>query len=123
VSDIKSRIEEKVKAHAAPIANAIKAAAKEFGHSESGALVRSMKPKVRKDGLDVWGLSIGMKRYGFILHHGMEAQSIERGGFRFLSSGFSGSGFLNQALDDTVPKLADDLSKLGGDLTVNKMNF
>lgn len=123
MSEIEGKIEATVRSHGPKIAGAMKSAAKSAGHSSSGALTRSMKPKVRKDGLDVWGLSIGMKRYGFILHHGMESQVVERNGVRFFSSGFSGSSFMSQALDDTVPALADDLSRLGGDLTVNKMNF
>lgn len=123
MADIEQEIEQVVSSHGRPLANAMKSSARQSGHQKSGALTRSMRPKVRKDGIDVWGLSVSMKRYGFILHHGMESQVVERSGTRFLSSGFSGSGFLSQAMDEVVPKLADDLSRLGADLTVNRMNF
>lgn len=123
MSDEALRIQQVVSPNSRTIAAAMRAAARAAGHKDSGKLIGGMKPKIRMDGEDVWGISIQMKRYGYILHNGVAAQTIKRGGVSFFTKGVKGSGFISQALEQTVPKLADDLQRVSGDLSVDKIRF
>lgn len=123
MSDEALIIEGIVKPHSRTIAAAVKAAAVSSGHKKTGAMIRKMRPKIRKDGEDIWGISVSMPRYAFILHNGVKSQTVERGGAVYKTSGFRGSGFISEALNQTVPKLADDLMRASSDLSVKTMNF
>jgi len=115
-----SRVAEK---HAPRINAALKAAASSNGHKKSGKLIRGMKTKVRKDGDEPWGISTDVKRYGYILHHGVESGAIERGSVSYYSKGIKGSNWIGNGLSKTVPQLGDDLQKISADLTTQSMKL
>jgi hypothetical protein len=124
MSDVSKQIESVVSPYARTTAQKLRQEAAAAGHRDKGTLIRGMNGRVRKDGGgDVWGISVSMKRSGYILHHGVKPQTVQRGGFSYYTGGFPGSGFISKALNQVTPKLADDLARLSGDLTVKAMNF
>lgn len=110
-------------AHGYFISADLKASANSSHPSRSGKLGRSFKEKVFSINGDVLGLSFTMPRYGYILNHGVAAQTVKRKETQYQTAGFKGSSFIVEVLDRHTGKIADDITALYGKQVAEQIRF
>ncbi len=92
---------------------------------DSGKLQRGFAPKINRDNVgNYYGIGFSMPRYGFILNSGIDAGNIDDGrGGSYYTSGIKQHDFIGAALDKSMPRLAEDMGRVAGDLVVDTIKY
>lgn len=98
----------------------LRISAKAAGY-DSGTLNRSFRARLKKNLTHFEGVSIGFARHGIFLDKGV------REGVKLGSSESKPKNWIEPVLDNLLPKLADDISKVKGDdildsISINGVN-
>lgn len=92
----------------------------------SGKLFGGFKHKVRKNSLEVWGLSFSLPRYGYIQNAGIQAGkriALPGGNGSYSHPGTPGRGFIQSAMDPLVDQMFDEIQERTGDAVVRQIRF
>lgn len=87
----------------------------------TGKSYRNFTPIIRKDGLEVWGVSFSTLRYVYMHHHGMQRMTVSRGGRNYQSRGYAKLSLLTPPSQRGAVILADAITPVMADVFVKSM--
>lgn len=112
-------IEDVVNNYGPRLTAALRAEARNSGlQRQSGRLFRGFTHKVRKNNLEVWGVSFTLPRYGYIQNAGIEPGTIiqtPKSSSAYRHPGLRARGFIGTALDQHVDDMFREITARVGD--------
>jgi hypothetical protein len=120
-TDIYAQVEQEVKNQAPAIQALYRDAVKSRLKRRTSKAARGFAPRIRKDGIEVWGLSVSTLRYVYMHHHGMQPQRVVRRGRTYLSKGYAKLSLLTPPGEQGAKILADALTPLIANVVVKSV--
>lgn len=120
------RVRDVLKRHSGPIGSALRAAVGGKGLDDSGKLKKGFRPSIAEKYGDPYALRFSMPRYGYILNAGRNAMEVtdSTNNRRYeWTKAIPKHGFVDEVLEGSVNKLANDLQKAGADAVVKVLNM
>lgn len=121
--DYYRKVENVVRLYAPQIRNDLRSSVSSSGlQKKSGKLVSSFQEKVRKDGIEVWGVQFRGPVYMFMHHYGMPSQTVQRGGRSYDHPGYAGRQFLTGPIDRGSKLLTDRIARISRDMALDEID-
>lgn len=125
-ADLNAITETVVRAKAPGISARFRGAVSGSGlQRRTGKSVRGFASKINRDRStgEIWGVSFGTQRSVYMHHHGMEPQTVSRGGNSYDSKGYTKRGMLTTPAEEGAKELADALVVAQANYVVTGIRF